>query len=181
MKINKPPQEERPLTDLGTARVFSAPSESDSMVTHYVLVYPDQRGIRCSCRGWKTHRNCWHSRAAAGLTHTADKGYKANSRESVDVPDPSGVLNPSPQGYREGGAIYEGSNGPGGVWELEAKTGAEIIALAGPEGLLVTNAVRPELNGIYTRARCTCEQMGNGVVQGNDGLLLDKECPTHGE
>lgn len=49
------------LTKLGdNLTVFSAPSTSRPGVSHFVVVYPDERGITCTCEGWRFNRHCWH-------------------------------------------------------------------------------------------------------------------------
>jgi hypothetical protein len=56
-----PPDESQRLTRLGeNLTVFSAPSKSRPNTFHFVIVYPDHRGITCTCEGWRYNRRCWH-------------------------------------------------------------------------------------------------------------------------
>ncbi len=56
MKLNMRPAPK----DLGTPHVYEFSSASRANVSHFVFVYSDQRGVVCSCEGWKTHGHCWH-------------------------------------------------------------------------------------------------------------------------
>lgn len=61
MKINQAAKP-RVLERLGEdIEVFRAPSESSPGTYHYVFRFQDARGVQCTCRGWQTHRYCWHS------------------------------------------------------------------------------------------------------------------------
>lgn len=63
MKINQQ-KPNRHLERLGDdIEVFRAASESSPGTYHYVFRYPDSRGVQCTCRGWQTHRYCWHSQS----------------------------------------------------------------------------------------------------------------------
>jgi len=49
------------LTKLGeNLTVFTAPSTSRPGTHHYVFCYGDERGIQCTCEGWKYNSTCWH-------------------------------------------------------------------------------------------------------------------------
>lgn len=49
------------LTKVGeNLTVFSAPSTSRPGWYHYVFVYNDERGIQCTCEGWRYNGKCWH-------------------------------------------------------------------------------------------------------------------------
>lgn len=63
VRINQKTEVERELESLGQPRVFRARSQTDPQLFHYVIAFDDSRGIQCSCRGWLTHKNCWHVRA----------------------------------------------------------------------------------------------------------------------
>lgn len=43
--------------------VFQAPSTSRPGTFHFVIVYPDERGIHCTCEGWRFNGRCWHIEA----------------------------------------------------------------------------------------------------------------------
>jgi len=50
------------LTKLGEGlTVFTAPSTSRPGTSHFVVVFPDERGITCTCEGWRYNRHCWHT------------------------------------------------------------------------------------------------------------------------
>jgi hypothetical protein len=53
--------DEPKLTKLGdNLTVFSASSRSRPGTFHFVVAYPDERGIQCTCEGWRYQAHCWH-------------------------------------------------------------------------------------------------------------------------
>jgi len=67
------------LTKLGdNLTVFSAPSTSRPGTSHFVVVYPDERGITCTCEGWRYNRHCWHMEAVPlCMVDNGNKQYHA--------------------------------------------------------------------------------------------------------
>lgn len=64
---SRPPAPGKVLTKVGTSEdiraVYSAWSQSDPTVRHFVIVFADGRGIQCSCQGFKYQGRCWHAQS----------------------------------------------------------------------------------------------------------------------
>lgn len=52
--------EHKELERLGTATVFRTPSKSRQGMFHYVTVFTNGQGVKCSCEGFSFNKKCWH-------------------------------------------------------------------------------------------------------------------------
>lgn len=46
--------------NLGPAKVYRIESQSRLGLFHYVLVFQNENGVRCTCEGWQWQGHCWH-------------------------------------------------------------------------------------------------------------------------
>lgn len=52
---------ERPNGEcLEEAKVYAFPSSSRVGLKHYVMVFRNSNGVKCSCEGFQSHGHCWH-------------------------------------------------------------------------------------------------------------------------